>query len=180
MKWIIPSAVLVFACIVCMSDTRKRYGGGGKDRVDDLYAELVDRNSELKQLEKDLQNAYKNADDAEDRFGSYNLPSSEYYASATAKANLIHDAELKTKVNTWIDASKAQYAQRIMDLTNLLKMMKEKKISADDYHYALKIGLTLPVIEKYQQQSMPSDAEIKAAINQLNESIQKMQSLNRK
>lgn len=180
MKWIINAGVFAFACLICLAwygdnGARKSYGGGEKDIVEAFYSDVVDKNSELSQLEKDLQGDLRNAYEMEARFSAYNRPTTDYYTTADHKLNGIRDTELRAKAKSWIDASRTQYLQRIEALSNLLRMLQEKKVTAADYHTLLKIALTLPVIEKYQQQNMPNQAEYQKALDELNAVIKKMQ-----
>ncbi|HYF30877.1 MAG TPA: hypothetical protein VD993_07145 [Chitinophagaceae bacterium] len=186
MKWIINIAVFAGACLICMAyyegdfDTKKNYGGREKDLVETFYVDLVDKSPELRQLEKDLQANFRNAYEMESRFNVYNRPSAEYYNAAGHRANLIRDTALKAKTRAWIDVSRSQYNQRIAALSSLLRTLQERKVSAEDYNQALKIAMTLLMIEKHQQQGMPNAAEYQQAINDLNTSIQKMQDMIRK
>ncbi len=174
-QWITGVIVLVIACIFCTAGITNNRGGGPKDVVEAYYADLVDKSSELKQLEKEVQASERNLYEMESRFNSYNRPSTEYYTDASSKSNGIRDAALKATVQGWVTNSRTQYATRIADLTKVLQQLRDKKITQDDYHIALKIAATLPIIEKYQQQNLPADAEYQKLLSQLDETIKKLQ-----
>ena len=151
-KWIIGAFALVVTVFVCTAyfndDGSLRKSGGDKDVVEAYYADLVDKNAALKQLEKEIQSNDKNSYEMESRFSAYNRPSTEYYNDAGNKANAIKDATLKATVQGWVTNSRTQYATRITELTRLLGLLRDKKITQDDYHTTLKIATTIPVIEK--------------------------------
>lgn len=174
MKWIINAAVFVFACIICMAYYGSR-GGGEKDAVEAYYADIVDKSPELKQLEKEITANERNVYEMESRFNAYNRPSADYYTDASRKINGIHEAALKTMVQGWLDNSKSQYATRIAELNRLLASLKEKRSLEDQYHIALKIATTLPIIEKYQQQNLPANDEYQRVLNELEATIKKLQ-----
>jgi hypothetical protein len=179
-KWIIGAAVVVVAGVICMSGISKRLGGGDKDVVEAYYAELVNDNSELKKLEKEIAANKGNLYELEGRFNSYNRLSTDYYSDATNKANTIRDATLKTMVNEWVTNSRVQYGTRITELTRLLGMLRDKQITQTDYHLAVKIAMTLPMIEKYQRDNLPSDAEYQKLMKELDETIKKLQGMAKK
>ena len=175
MKWKIYAAAFVFAGLVCMAGVSKRMGGGEKDVVEAYYADLVDKSSELKQLEKEITNNERNVYEMESRFNAYNRPSTEYYSDAARKVKGIHNETLKTLVNGWLDNSKSQYYTRIADLNKLIATLSEKRASQEDYHLAVKIAMTLPIIEKYQQEKLPADGEYQRVLNELDATIKKLQ-----
>ena len=180
-KWIIGASALVIAGFVCTAyygdNGSLRKSGGDRDVVEAYYADLVDKNSALKQMEKEIQSNEKNVYEMESKFNAYNRPSADYYNDASNKANTIKDATLKATVQGWVTNSRTQYATRITELTRLLGMLRDKKVSQDDYHLALKIAATLPVIEKYQQQNLPSDTEYQQLMKDLDVTIKKLQEM---
>ena len=180
MKWIVSISVCVIAGIVCMSGISKSLGGGERDAVEAYYSDLVDKNSELKQVVREIQANDKNFYELEGRLNSYNRISNEYYGDANAKANGIHDATLKATVLGWITNSRTQQSERIAALTKLVGLLRDKKITQDDFHAAVKIAVTLPVVEKYQQQNLPTDAEYNKLMKDLEETVKKLQGMAKK
>ena len=179
-KWIIGAAVFFIAGVICTAGITKRLGGGDKDVVESYYAELVNDNSELKKLEKEIVANKGNLYELDGRFSSYNRLSTDYYSDATNKANSIRDAALKAKVNEWVTNSRVEHSTRIAELTRLLGMLRDKQITQTDYHLAVKIAMTLPMIEKYQRDNLPSDAEYQKLMKELDETIRKLQGMAKK
>ena len=180
-KWIIGACALVITGFVCTAyygdNGSLRKSGGDKNVVEAYYADLVDKNAALKQMEKEIQGNERNFYDMEGKFNTYNRPSTEYYNDAGNKADAIKDAALKATVQGWVTNSRTQYATRITELTKILGMLRDKKVSQDDYHLALKIAATLPVIEKYQQQNLPSDTEYQQLMKELDATIKKLEKM---
>lgn len=152
----------------------KRYSSRNDNLTEQLYQELVNNSSELKSLETEL--AAFNPDDTLNKFYKYDRKSSDYYLSSKNQANLIQDSITKNKILNLIKKSNDKYLGKTAELNALLKNIRENQNSINDYHNVLKIVLTIPVIEKYQNKNLPEKSVFEKVIeneNQLTEKIKK-------
>lgn len=140
--------------------------------TEELYQELVSKNTELKNLETELENF--NVNDTLNIFYNYNGKSEDYYQAANNQANLINDSILKNKILNLIKKSDKKYTEKTTRLNQLVKTIHQKKSDINDYHNALKIVLTLPIIKKYQDENLPEKSPFEKVIKDENLLIEKI------
>ena len=143
----------------------KSYSRSG-DLTEELYQELVGKTPSLKKLEDDLDAFIPKPNDLKDKFNQYDSKSNSYYNSANYKATAISDSLLKKKIISLIMTSNNKYSAKTAELNMLLKQISKDGATLNDHHSVLKIVLTLPMIEKYQDDNKPNKKEIKDLINQ--------------
>ena len=143
----------------------KSYSRSG-DLTEELYQELVGKTPALKKLEDDLDVFIPKPNDLKDKFNQYDSKSHSYYNSANYKATAISDSLLKKKIISLIMTSNNKYSAKTAELNMLLKQISKDGATLNDHHSVLKIVLTLPMIEKYQDDNMPNKKEFKDLINQ--------------
>lgn len=147
------------------------------DLIEELYQEIVEKTPALKKLEDDLDAIGPKTNDLEDKFNKYDIKSNSYYLSASYKATAIKDSLLKKKILSLIETSNNQYSTKITELNSLLKQISKNGSTINDHHLALKIVLTLPMIEKYQSNNKPDKNEFKNLIKQQKDLIEMTDSL---
>jgi hypothetical protein len=156
----------------------KKRGSG--DLVESLYAELVEKTPELKDLESQIGEFDNRSPDSLEAFERYDGKNSLYYNSAKYHYELIQDSVLKERIRSVIANSQASYASRISNDTLLISQFKNKKIHLNDLHIILKLSRTLPLIEKFQTDNRPSPEPVKSVLRVLEELIRKTDSLSKK
>jgi hypothetical protein len=142
----------------------KSYSRTG-DLGEELYQELVDKTPELKKLEDDLEAISPKPSDLNEKFQRYDSKSSRYYSSANYKASGITDSLLRIRIIGLITASNKKYSNKTAELNSLLKQISKTGAKLNDHHSVLKIVLTLPLIEKYQDDNNLNRKEFKDLIN---------------
>lgn len=143
----------------------KSYSRSG-DLTEELYQELVGKTPSLKKLEDDLDAFIPKPNDLKDKFNQYDSKSNSYYNSANYKATAISDSLLKKKIISLIMTSNNKYSAKTAELNSLLKQISKDGATLNDHHSVLKIVLTLPMIEKYQDDNKPNKKDFKDLINQ--------------
>jgi predicted transcriptional regulator len=143
----------------------KSYGRSG-DLTEELYQELVDKMPALKKLEDDIDAFEPKPNDIKDKFNKYDSKSNSYYSSSNYKASAISDSLLKAKIISLITASNKKYTNKTAELNSLLKQISKNGATLNDHHSVLKIVLTIPIIEKYQDDNKPSKKEFKDLISE--------------
>lgn len=147
------------------------------DLAEALYNEIVEKNKKLQQLESALKNYEDTEVDSLKTYRRYNAKSDSYYQSALNKADKIQDSILKNQMIELINSSKSNYKNKTHDLDTLLEQIEANNSSLKDYHNMLKIALTLPVIEKYQNNNLPDDSTIGNLIQEQSDLIEQMKNL---
>jgi hypothetical protein len=136
------------------------------DLAEELYSELVSKSPELKKFEDDLISLSAKPNELADKFNIYNNKSEGYYYSVVNKANTINDSLLKKRILALISTRKDNYTTKTADLNSLLKQIENNNSTLADYHTVLKILLTFPIIETYQNENLPDKKEFKTLIKQ--------------
>jgi len=154
----------------------KSYSRSG-DLTEELYQELVDKTPALKKLEDDLDAFRPKPIELSDKFNKYDSKSNSYYNSANYKATAISDSLLRMKILALITTSSKQYSAKTVELNSLLKQISKNGATLNDHHSVLKIALTLPIIEKYQDDNKLDKKEFKNLIKQQENLIEKTDSL---
>ena len=144
---------------------------GYDDMVQHLYAELSEKTSELNRLEVDIKNLEQGQIDSSKSFNQYNEKSLQYYHSANRHYEQIKDSVIRKKMKDLILNSQKNYNLKSSASTNLLKSIDAKLITLEDLHNVLKITRTLPLIEKYQREKLPSAKPLKDFSTQLDKTL---------
>ena len=155
----------------------KEYSRYDYDLVEELYAGLVDESPELKKLENDLDAFESKLADGTKNFNKFDSKSTNYYQSADLKASTITDSLLKKKILTLIATSKNKYANKTAELHSLQGQLRKNNGTIKDHHAAIKIILTLSIIEKYQDGNLPDKKEFMELIKRQENLIQRIDSL---
>ena len=147
------------------------------DLVDELYQELVDKTPALKQLEDEIDAINPKPGELSAKFNTYESKSNSYYSSANYKAMAITDSLLRTQIVSLLSASSKSYSAKTSVLSSLIDQFSKNSSKLNDHHSVLKIVLTLPIIEKYQNENKPDKKEFKALIKEQENLIKQTDSL---
>lgn len=142
------------------------------DLLEQLYEELLQKDTNLKALEDEIAVVKSSKFDSLQRFHGFNGKNEAYFNSAKFQANQITDSVLKKRVQQLIADKQAAYKKKIathLALTDTIDV-NDKKIG--DLHRLLKITKTLPLIEQYQN-SPPSMKSMERYIAEQNNVIEK-------
>lgn len=157
----------------------KSYGrySSSRDLTEELYQELVDKTPQLKKLENDLAAFRPKPYDLSEKFNQYNSKSNSYYGSVKYKVTAISDSLLRMKIIALISTSRKKYVSKTTELNSLIKQISKNGSTLNDQHEILKIVLTLPLIEQYQDDNKPNEKEFKDLIKEQGKLILRADSL---
>jgi hypothetical protein len=142
------------------------------DMIESLYKELANKTPELKDLETKLDAFSTSKSDSTKLYDRYNRANQSYYSSAESHLQQINDSTLRKKMKSLISSSLTKYNSRIYRHTELLKSIDKKTLTLDDLHEMLIITTTLPLIEKYQNDNLPTTKSINGYLKQLDKVVQ--------
>jgi hypothetical protein len=159
-----------------LDDTKSSYDIVSKSRwsddlVESLYSELSEKTPELSQLGDKIEKLRKNEGDSTESFNQYNQKNQAYFSAANAHIEQIKDTVLREKMKLLITASLSKYNAKVSPHLALLKAIDAKNVSLNDLHSVLKITRTLPLIEKYQRDNLPTTKSIKGFSKRLDETL---------
>jgi hypothetical protein len=153
----------------------------GQDLMEELYNEMAENSPVLKQLEQGLDKLDENKKEPYEKFDNYTDKSWNYYRSAKNKASSITDSILQKEMIALIEASQKSFKKNIQEYDSLIKNISKNDIILKDHYTAMKIVLTLPVIEKYQVENIPKNEDaFRKIIQNQKYIISKIDSLNSK
>jgi hypothetical protein len=145
--------------------------------AEELYQGLLEKDEALKKLESDISALEPRANELVGDFDRYQSKSNSYYEGANVHTRTIADTALKNRIDALLSKSQARSSMKAAALHALMKEMKQRDGTLKDHHTVLKIVLTLPIIEKYQNQNLPSQVPFKDFIKSQDAIIGKTDSL---
>jgi hypothetical protein len=147
------------------------------DLVESLYAEFLEKNPYLSELEKTIEELDDQKQDSVEVFGKFDQKNNSYYTSTGRYTDNIKDSLLRIKIKTIIDNSLNNYKHRIAANENLIAILGTKDNNLRDLHIVLKLVKTLPLIEKYQAENTPPLKPIENVIQHFDKAIQRADTL---
>lgn len=147
------------------------------DLVEALYQDLLSGSPELNKLEKVLTKSENEEIEAQKIFHNFTSRSENYYLSANKKARDLKDPILKQQFQLILSKSENKFRNKVSGLNILLKALSNNRAYINDKLTALKLTLTLPLIEQYQNKNMPDDSDLKSLIKDQNLLLKKVNNL---
>ena len=137
---------------------------GGENLVDKIYYDILEKDSKLKTIDNQINNATQVQNDSTNLFLVFNDKNQTYYSSANTYIEAISDSILREKLRKIITKSITNYDTKIKENNELLNLISSKTSSLNDLHIILKLTKTLPVIEKYQNENISNKKSMENAI----------------
>ena len=135
------------------------------DLVDDLYDEKLDESPELKTPDKRFNAINESKIDSLAIFHKFDSKNVDYYRSADAHLNRMQDSFLKTELKTFFESNKTAYSNSISRLKNLEDLIGKQYISALDRRIALKLFITLNMMNEFRKINVPPVSSLEAVFN---------------
>lgn len=169
------AAVLLIAITLTSGIDKSR--GGYKDLVEEFYDQAVKQNSNLETIEDDIASFNKKREDAIEKYNSFSSYNTRYYTDARANAANIADAAIKQRASDLITKSETAYRARMASWQSSIAALNNNQRELRDLHVLLKIMTATPVIEKYQQSSLPDNNKLNEANADLLKVIEKIKAI---
>lgn len=134
-----------------------RRGYTSKDLVEALFEEIKEKNEKIKKLTQDHYELLETIETTIDSLNTYEKHSANYYSSADYKLSDISDTVLKYRLTLLLRNSQSIQKTRTGRLDKLKEELEKNKLRVTDSHNALKLLLTLHLMEKYQKSHLPSE-----------------------
>ncbi len=141
--------------------------------IQELYDDAVSKNPELEKLEKEISAFDATKGDSLRNVEKYKSRSVDFYNSGENLTETIADSTLKKKISALLDASNKQYQSKTNKLSALSKVIEQNEIQIKDYHTMLKLVVTLPIIEKYQNQKLQDVTNTAAEVARASEKLKR-------
>lgn len=169
--------LFIFFIVLTSGDLKNRYDGGYKDMVEELYSQAVKQNEKLETIEEDIEKFYKKKSEALEKYNSYTAYNNRYYADARAHAAGIADTANRQKANALVAKAENHYKEKIAGWQTTITSLNKKEQELKDLHTLLKIVVTEPMMEKYQNNNLPESSKANEANGDLQQLIQKIKAI---
>lgn len=128
----------------------------GNGLIEELYTELLEKDSSLKAVDQQLDQLNQTATDSTEAFTAFNEKNNSYQSAATLHLRKIGDTSLRERIKSLLNNSLSRYEISIAAHQQLLRQIESNKASLDDLYTAVKLVSTLQMMEKYRKENMPS------------------------
>ncbi len=145
--------------------------------LDKLYDELKEQRPELQQLEVQIHAVDQEKDKALADYKAYHAKNEEGYQIATEYMGNIKDSLLRNNIELLINKSQYAYDQQNAAMALADATLESRSTSLHDHQEALKIILTLSLMEKYQKKLELNASEYEKIITRYNNTIHRADSL---
>ena len=147
------------------------YGSRQNDLIEELYDDLMEESEDLKNLDDGITDQFRNKSELSSNFSNYDGKSESYYSSANYKVSMITDTILRQRIEALLKQSEKQYQNLTFESRNNLKVLTQNETAIRQYYSAMKIAMTIPVLEKFQANNLPDVAKYKSLIKRQQETI---------
>lgn len=147
--------------------------------VEELYNELAAKTPSLDSLEQSIDKVTESKKDSAEAFSFFNQKNTSFYNEAAAYTGRITDSSVKLRIKQLLDNSTANYKNKTTVHNNLLETIAKKDIALADMHIVLKLIKTMAVMEKYQNENLPSVKPLQAVAGQYDKVITQTGSLSK-
>ncbi|MFY0696643.1 MAG: hypothetical protein JXR11_02200 [Balneola sp.] len=134
--------------------------------INQIYEDLLSENQELRDLEKKLEDLSDNKLEIVAEFRSFFETNDLYYQEGLNLVNEISNDLLSQQADSLLVASQLKYSKKITLATSLMDEIDTLSVQINDYRILLKLIVTLPHIEEFQNQKHPSNSLLKKLIDE--------------
>jgi len=138
--------------------------GREDDLVEELYREKLKTSPGLQSLEETIGMLEQSKRDSTEVFHDFANKNNSYFSSAENKRNTILDSLLKKEIDAILVRSKSRYENSISNLNNANSLLNSKPTAVNDRHMALKILISLGMMEEFRKENLPSAKPIQAVL----------------
>lgn len=145
--------------------------------LESLYQELKEQRPALQELDKQIKDIDLAKEKALEDYKRYNGKNEQYYSIANQSLSNINDSLLRNSIELLLNKSQYAYDQDNAAMALAAAQLENRSTSLHDHQEALKIILTLHLMEKYQKKQLPNAVEYQKIMDRYNESIHQADSL---
>ncbi|TCJ12536.1 hypothetical protein EPD60_14790 [Flaviaesturariibacter flavus] len=137
------------------SNSRLYSKGREEQLIERLYNEQVEAESGLKKLEQELQDLYQRRGDSTRATTEFIAINKQYYDEAAGYASPIRDSQLRLQISRRLEESLKGFDSKKAQLEAWLGSIDRNNASIGDLHRALKVLVTLSMMERFQRTDEP-------------------------
>lgn len=122
--------------------------------LDEIYNDALTKNTELQKLNKEIDVYNDEKRDSLAGANKYLHYSTDYYSAGDDLVKSVKDSILQEQLQELISKSEARYNKETGKLKSLVSSINKSEASINDCYLALKLIVTLPIIENYQKENL--------------------------
>jgi hypothetical protein len=126
------------------------------DLVEELYDELLQKNTQLQGLETEIKKIATSKKDSLEGFETYVEKNTQYYQHANNYLQSLKDTVLRKKIEQILFTSNERLEKNIAGHKAIVQQIENKTTQLSDLHSVLKVVTTLAIMEQYQKQHLPT------------------------
>lgn len=134
--------------------------------IDQIYDDLLIENQGLRDLEQKLEKLSNNKLEIVEEFRSFFETNDLYYQEGSNLVNEISNDIISEKADSLLGTSQMKYSKKITLAKSLVSEIDTLSVEINDYKILLKLIVTLPHIEEFQNQKHPSNSLLKKLIEE--------------
>lgn len=151
-----------------ISYKRGRYS----DIVQQLYAEALESNPELEALEERIGQLQETHADSLKAYRKYVENNAAYWRSIDGYIANLSDSSLQEELKVLFAGLENEYKEKLAPLEGKAEAIARKEQSLQDRHTLMKLLVTLPMMQRYQQNKLPESKPLDQLIRQYDEVIE--------
>lgn len=150
--------------------------GREEDLVEELYREKLKTSPALELIEETIRILEQSKRDSTEMFYDFINKNNSYFSSVENKRNSILDSLLKKEIEAILSRSKAEYENSISNLKNTNSFLNDKPAAVNDRQMALKILISLDMMEEFRKENLPSVKPMQAVIKEYDKLLSRQDS----
>ena len=127
------------------------------DIIDQLYQEALEKDPELKKLDKRINKIRHITRDSLKALNQYKKNNDEYWRTADAYINRIQDSITRESIRKIYQNSQATYVKSIAKIDHKTDSIQLKSQQLIDQHIVMKLFITQAMIQNYQKNEKPQE-----------------------
>lgn len=147
------------------------------DLVEEIYSNMLEKRVDLKNLEDEIAAHSPKQNDSLQKYHRYMVKSTLYYGSANQAISTITDSVLKKQMLDIILSSNNRQKNRVAVINKMIAGLNKNDSTLENYHKVLKVMITLPVMEKFQQDELPDTKALRTLGAEKNRLIERTKKL---
>jgi hypothetical protein len=181
----------LFACLFCLScgDNRqvhqepqhnvpealdnnkaRSYGfskSSPRDVVDRLFDELIENDTALQTLHERISSLKREKGDSLYTYHKFSSNNEDFYSSAKMHLNNVRDSSLRSTLKSMVNTSELKYKQKKDRFIKSESLIDTSIVQINDRLELLKMLMTIPVMERYQRDNLPSEVPFDSLLKKM-------------
>ncbi len=147
------------------------------DLLEELYAELSEKNPNLKKINDQIEKHNGAFSDSLTPLKEHKGKSQTYYYSAHHKIGAIKDSTLRVAMMKMVKLSEMNFNNKLMPLEKLAQTISDNSVTIGDQYNVLKIVTTLKSMQKFQKDFMVNGKSLLNVIKEQEQIIAELKKL---